>query len=81
MKFECYHRFYFDFSSTYVGVGMICPYIVNASLIVGAVISWGTLWPWIGTKKGIWFSAELSDGSLHGMQGYRVTILCISSRL
>ncbi|KAF7832042.1 zinc finger BED domain-containing protein RICESLEEPER 2-like [Senna tora] len=24
-------RFYFDFSSTYVGVGMICPYIINGS--------------------------------------------------
>ncbi|XP_031279891.1 probable metal-nicotianamine transporter YSL7 [Pistacia vera] len=67
-------KFFFDFSSTYVGVGMICPYIVNVSLLLGAVISWGIMWPIIETKKGIWYSAELSASSLHGIQGYRVFI-------
>ncbi|KAG5629994.1 hypothetical protein H5410_001711 [Solanum commersonii] len=33
-------RFYFDFSSTYVGVGMICLYMVNMSLLMGAIVSW-----------------------------------------
>lgn len=66
------YRFYFDFSSTYVGVGMICPYIVNISLLLGAVVSWGIMWPIIETKKGIWYSSELSESSLHGIQGYRV---------
>ncbi|KAL2455117.1 putative metal-nicotianamine transporter YSL7 [Abeliophyllum distichum] len=65
-------RFYFDFSSTYVGVGMICPYMVNISLLVGAIISWGIMWPLIDTKKGSWYSADLSASSLHGIQGYRV---------
>ncbi|KAJ9550476.1 hypothetical protein OSB04_014521 [Centaurea solstitialis] len=65
-------RFYFDFSSTYVGVGMICPYMVNISLLVGAIMSWGIMWPIIASKKGIWYSADLSAGSLHGIQGYRV---------
>ncbi|XVF66977.1 hypothetical protein PTKIN_Ptkin10aG0083100 [Pterospermum kingtungense] len=67
-------RFYFDFSSTYVGVGMICPYMVNISLLIGAIISWGIMWPMIETKKGIWYSADLSSSSLHGLQGYRVFI-------
>ncbi|XVF44536.1 hypothetical protein PTKIN_Ptkin02bG0132000 [Pterospermum kingtungense] len=67
-------RFYFDFSSTYVGVGMICPYMVNVSLLVGAIISWGIMWPKIEDKKGIWYSADLSPSSLHGIQGYRVFI-------
>ncbi|KAK7407777.1 hypothetical protein VNO78_09852 [Psophocarpus tetragonolobus] len=65
-------RFYFDFSSTYVGVGMICPYLINVSLLLGAIISWGILWPWIEHKKGIWYSAHLSASSLSGLQGYRV---------
>ena len=65
-------RFYFDFSATYVGVGMICPYLVNVSLLVGAILSWGVMWPLIGAKKGDWFPAELSPSSLHGLQGYRV---------
>ncbi|CAN6549936.1 unnamed protein product [Malus baccata var. baccata] len=66
------HKFYFDFSSTYVGVGMICPIMVNVSLLVGAIISWGIMWPLIETKKGIWYNANLSASSLHGIQGYRV---------
>ncbi|KAL7132163.1 hypothetical protein ABFS83_12G053400 [Erythranthe nasuta] len=65
-------RFYFDFSATYVGVGMICPYMVNVSLLIGAILSWGVLWPVIESKKGDWYSAKLPASSLHGIQGYRV---------
>ncbi|XP_049407776.1 probable metal-nicotianamine transporter YSL7 [Solanum stenotomum] len=67
-------RFYFDFSSTYVGVGMLCPYMVNISLLIGAIVSWGIMWPLIEAKKGVWYSADLSATSLHGIQGYRVFI-------
>ncbi|CAL5427536.1 unnamed protein product [Camellia sinensis] len=65
-------RFYFDFSATYVGVGMICPYMVNISLLIGAIISWGIMWPQIEKKRGHWYSADLPSSSLHGIQGYRV---------
>ncbi|XP_047068165.1 probable metal-nicotianamine transporter YSL13 [Lolium rigidum] len=68
------NRFYFDFSPTYVGVAMICPHIVNVSVLLGAILSWGIMWPLIAKKRGDWFSAELADGNLHGMQGYRVFI-------
>ncbi|KAA8547634.1 hypothetical protein F0562_004063 [Nyssa sinensis] len=68
------NRFYFDFSATYVGVGMICPYIINISLLVGAVLSWGLMWPLIDARKGHWYPAELKSSSLHGLQGYRVFI-------
>ncbi|XP_058097929.1 probable metal-nicotianamine transporter YSL12 isoform X2 [Magnolia sinica] len=68
------NRFYFDFSASYVGIGMICPYIVNISLLIGAILSWGILWPLIGTKKGDWYSAKLEPSSLHGLQGYKVFI-------
>ncbi|CAN4107075.1 unnamed protein product [Withania somnifera] len=67
-------RFYFDFSPTYVGVGMLCPYMVNISLLVGAIVSWAIMWPMIEAKKGDWYSADLSASSLHGIQGYRVFI-------
>ncbi|XP_012834985.1 PREDICTED: probable metal-nicotianamine transporter YSL7 [Erythranthe guttata] len=70
--FHVTHRFYFDFSATYVGVGMICPYMVNVSLLIGAILSWGVLWPVIESKKGDWYSAKLPASSLHGIQGYRV---------
>jgi len=68
------NRFYFDFSPTYVGVGMICSHIVNISILLGAILSWGIMWPLLAKKRGIWFSADLADTSLHGMQGYRVFI-------
>ncbi|KAL2929987.1 putative metal-nicotianamine transporter YSL7 [Bienertia sinuspersici] len=67
-------KFFFDFSATYVGVGMICPYLINISLLVGAILSWGIMWPLIWAKKGHWFDASLSESSLHGMQGYKVFI-------
>ncbi|PWA80360.1 YELLOW STRIPE like 7 [Artemisia annua] len=68
------NKFFFDFSATYVGVGMICPYLINVSLLVGAILSWGVMWPLISEKKGDWYPADLSPSSLHGLQGYRVFI-------
>uniref|UniRef100_A0ACD5V5W7 Uncharacterized protein n=1 Tax=Avena sativa TaxID=4498 RepID=A0ACD5V5W7_AVESA len=68
------NRFYFDFSATYVGVGMICPYLVNVSLLLGAILSWGIMWPLISTKKGSWYSASVPASSLHGLQAYKVFI-------
>ncbi|XP_042504777.1 probable metal-nicotianamine transporter YSL7 isoform X3 [Macadamia integrifolia] len=68
------NRFYFDFSATYVGVGMICPYIINISLLVGAILSWGIMWPLIESTKGHWYPANLPSSSLHGLQGYKIFI-------
>ncbi|MQL75773.1 hypothetical protein Taro_008157 [Colocasia esculenta] len=67
-------KFYFDFSATYVGVGMICPYNINLSSLLGSIISWGILWPYIQSKKGSWYSAELPASNLHGFAGYKVFI-------
>ncbi|CAH1433353.1 unnamed protein product [Lactuca virosa] len=68
------NKFFFDFSATYVGVGMICPYLINVSLLVGSILSWGIMWPLINEKKGDWYPADLKSSSLHGLQGYRVFI-------
>ncbi|KAK9106341.1 hypothetical protein Syun_022352 [Stephania yunnanensis] len=64
------YNFYFDFSSTYVGVGMICPYIINLSMLLGSVISWGIMWPLIEKKQGVWYTA----GGMRGLQGYKVFV-------
>ncbi|KAL9324327.1 hypothetical protein ACSQ67_009184 [Phaseolus vulgaris] len=68
------NRFYFDFSAIYVGVGMICPYIINISVLLGGILSWGIMWPLIKTKEGHWYAKGLGEGNLHGIQGYRVFI-------
>ncbi|KAL3748865.1 hypothetical protein ACJRO7_010018 [Eucalyptus globulus] len=68
------YRFYFDFSATHVGVGMICPYITNISVLLGGILSWGLMWPLIETRKGQWYPADVSDTSMRGLQGYKVFI-------
>lgn len=66
--------FYFDFSMTYVGTGMICSHLVSLSLLFGAVISWGLMWPLISKLKGDWFPANLPEESMQGLNGYKVFI-------
>ncbi|MQL80674.1 hypothetical protein Taro_013100, partial [Colocasia esculenta] len=64
--------FYFDFSPTYVGCGLICPPIVNCSAFLGAIISWGFLWPFIKTHAGDWYPAGLDSNDFKGLYGYKV---------
>ncbi|KAL8244814.1 hypothetical protein R6Q59_011072 [Mikania micrantha] len=66
--------FYFDFSLTYVGTGMICPHIVSFSLLFGAVISWGIMWPLIEKQKGEWFPSNVPESSMESLNGYKVFI-------
>ncbi|KAI3950667.1 hypothetical protein MKW92_053707 [Papaver armeniacum] len=67
-------KFYFDFSSTYVGVGMITPYSINLSMLLGSIVSWGLMWPLIEQNEGKWYPAHLASNNLSGIQGYRVFI-------
>ncbi|XAR52168.1 hypothetical protein NMG60_11020097 [Bertholletia excelsa] len=66
--------FYFDFSMTYIGAGMICSYGVNLSLLFGAVLSWGIMWPLISQQKGYWFPGNLPESSMKSLNGYKVFI-------
>lgn len=66
--------FYFDFSMTYIGAGMICSHLVNLSLLFGAVLSWGIMWPLIHDRKGDWFPGTLSESSMKSLNGYKVFI-------
>ncbi|KAG8654913.1 metal-nicotianamine transporter YSL3-like [Manihot esculenta] len=68
------NSFFFDFSSTYVGAGMICSHLVNLSLLLGAVLSWGIMWPLIGGNKGDWFPATLPESNMKSLNGYKVFI-------
>ncbi|GAB2265020.1 Metal-nicotianamine transporter ysl3 [Dionaea muscipula] len=66
--------FYFDFSMTYIGAGMICSHLVNLSLLLGAVLSWAVMWPLIGGLKGKWFPSALPESSMKSLNGYKVFI-------
>lgn len=64
--------FYFDFSMSYVGTGMICGHIVNLSLLLGAVLSWGLMWPLISNHEGTWYPEHLPEESMKSLNGYKV---------
>ncbi|XP_022722020.1 metal-nicotianamine transporter YSL1-like isoform X1 [Durio zibethinus] len=66
--------FFFDFSLTYVGAGMICSHLVNLSLLFGAVLSYGLMWPLINRLKGDWFSEDLQESSMKSLYGYKVFV-------
>ncbi|KAK3183836.1 hypothetical protein Dsin_031122 [Dipteronia sinensis] len=68
------NTFYFDFSPTYVGCGLICPHIVNCSVLLGAIISWGLLWPFVSKHAGDWYPADLGSNDFKGLYGYKVFI-------
>lgn len=51
---------------------MICPYIINISVLIGGILSWGIMWPLIGKKAGQWYPA--GSENMHGLQGYKVTV-------
>ncbi|KAJ4959218.1 hypothetical protein NE237_026329 [Protea cynaroides] len=66
--------FYFDFDLTYVGAGMICTHLVNLSLLLGAVLSWGIMWPLINRLKGDWYPENIPETSMQSLNGYKVFI-------
>lgn len=57
---------------TYVGTGMICSHLINLSLLFGAVVSWGIMWPLIRVLKGNWFPGSLPESSMKSLNGYKV---------
>lgn len=70
-------RFYFDCSLTYVGAGMICPHVVNISMLLGGILSWGIMWPLISKREGEWYPKNLSENSIKGLNGYKVFV-CVA---
>ncbi|XP_048539993.1 iron-phytosiderophore transporter yellow stripe 1-like [Triticum urartu] len=69
--------FSFDFSLTYVGAGMICSHLVNLSTLLGAVLSWGIMWPLISKQKGVWYPADVPASSMKRLYGYKA-FFCVA---
>ncbi|KAF5478870.1 hypothetical protein F2P56_005397 [Juglans regia] len=67
--------FYFEFFSIHVGAGMLCPYSTSFSLLVGSILSWGILFPFLRSKRGIWYDAVMDTSyDYRGFGGYRFTL-------
>ncbi|KAF8037033.1 hypothetical protein BT93_B0069 [Corymbia citriodora subsp. variegata] len=61
--------------TTYIGIGMMCPFAIIYSQLLGAILSSGVLWPYIQTKSGDWYPTKVAPGSLDGLQAYMVMSL------
>ncbi|EEC73700.1 hypothetical protein OsI_08288 [Oryza sativa Indica Group] len=70
-------KFYFDFSLTYVGAGMICSHLVNLSALFGAILSWGIMWPLISIQKGKWYPGNVPESSMTSLFGYK-SFMCVA---
>jgi uncharacterized oligopeptide transporter (OPT) family protein len=55
-----------------VGAGMICSHLVNLSLLLGAVLSYGVMYPLVDRRKGNWFPENLEETNMKGLYGYKV---------
>eukprot|EP00195_Chlamydomonas_chlamydogama_P012501 CAMPEP_0202916382 /NCGR_PEP_ID=MMETSP1392-20130828/68467_1 /ASSEMBLY_ACC=CAM_ASM_000868 /TAXON_ID=225041 /ORGANISM="Chlamydomonas chlamydogama, Strain SAG 11-48b" /LENGTH=378 /DNA_ID=CAMNT_0049608799 /DNA_START=12 /DNA_END=1145 /DNA_ORIENTATION=+ len=66
----------FDFQINLIGTGMICSHAVDWSMMLGAIISWGVLWPYIDGKAGEegWYPAGTPQSSMSGLYGYKIFI-------
>ncbi|GBF88235.1 metal-nicotianamine transporter-like protein [Raphidocelis subcapitata] len=65
----------FDWQLNYVGAGMICPHIVNWSMLFGAILSWGFMWPMLQKREGDWYPAGLGPHDFQGIFGYKVFLV------
>ncbi len=54
--------------------GMIVPYVVAYSLMFGAVISSGIMWPLLSQREGQWYEAGLQSQDFRGLFGYKVCL-------
>ncbi len=53
---------------------MICPHIVNVSMMLGSILTWGFLWPYIDGKAGDWYPVGLKEHDFKGLFGYKVGV-------
>jgi hypothetical protein len=67
-------KWYFDFQMPLVGIGLMVPLGVAWSMLVGAVISWGVLWPVLDAKKGAWYPDALPVWDARGLFGYQLSL-------
>ena len=52
---------------------MIIPYVVSYSLMFGAILSNGIMWPLISQQEGNWYPAGQPAQSFEGLFGYKVS--------
>lgn len=56
---------------------MIVSHLVNLSMLFGAVLSYGIMWPLINQLKGEWFPVNLEESDMKSLYGYKVFLLVL----
>ena len=51
---------------------MICSHLVNLSLLLGAILSYGLMWPLLDLLKGDWYPDNLDENDMKSLYGYKV---------
>lgn len=51
---------------------MLVPHVVAWSMLLGAVLSWGLMWPLLAAREGDWYPAGVDGGDLKGLGGYKI---------
>ncbi|KAL6848371.1 hypothetical protein ACP4OV_021665 [Aristida adscensionis] len=69
-----FQSFYFNFSATYIGIGMICPTLINISMLAGSILSAAVVVPYIESNKGVWYDVSYRAGNMKGIYGYKMLI-------
>ena len=53
----------------------MAPVNVAWSMLVGAVLCWGLIWPVVWSREGIWYPAKLSEWDPRGRYGYQLWVV------
>jgi OPT family oligopeptide transporter len=67
---------YSAFSATYIGIGMLVPKHITFAIMLGAIMSYGIMWPLINEKAGEWYPAKYGQGrnDIRGLYAYKVFV-------
>ena len=67
------YRFYFDFSASWFGLGMIPPDMQPQKSNPKFTTCGTIIYPFLQSKKGQWYHTE-NPSSLNGINGYKVSL-------
>ncbi|TVU30462.1 hypothetical protein EJB05_22087 [Eragrostis curvula] len=66
--------YYFDFSMSNIGIGMICPHMITISMFVGNLLWWLVLCLSHTSNNGAWYAVNLKVDFLRDITSYKVFI-------
>ncbi|GFS34338.1 YELLOW STRIPE like 6 [Actinidia rufa] len=66
--------------NTVIQTCVVACYGLAFSVLLGAIISWGVLWPYISQHAGDWYPADLGSNDFKGLYGYKLISLSVMTQ-